>query len=135
MQSTRQLAKVTDRIRSQWSLPSARLEPEAIARLVKTLESDPSNLASAVDLASRYLDLKLKREAANVLRPTVQQYDSLEVARSRDGRVSELLGQAYFQLSRASEGNREKQVSYATLSFYLNPSVGYGKQISRIIAP
>ena len=27
------------------------------------------------------------------------------------------------------------QVHHATLSFYLNPTVGFGKQIARIIAP
>jgi len=38
-------------------------------------------------------------------------------------------------LSRAAAGNRKAQVKHATLSFYLNPSVGYGKKIARIIAP
>ncbi|MBI2480601.1 MAG: hypothetical protein HYV60_18845, partial [Planctomycetia bacterium] len=46
-----------------------------------------------------------------------------------------LLGQAYFQLSRSHAGDREAQVRFASLSFYLNPSVGFGKQIARIISP
>jgi hypothetical protein len=46
-----------------------------------------------------------------------------------------LLAQAYFQLARASVGDRDAQVHNATVSFYLNPSVGFGKQISRIIDP
>ena len=36
---------------------------------------------------------------------------------------------------RASEGDREQQVEYATLSYYLNPSIGFAKQIARIIDP
>ncbi len=135
LMSKHQAAQVTDEIRSQWSSPEARFDPQAIARLAHTLEGQTNNLAVAVDLASRYLDLKLAREAANVLRPIIRQSDPHKVARSQDSQLSQLLGQAYFQLSRASAGNRDDQVSYATLSFYLNPSVGYGKQIARIIAP
>jgi hypothetical protein len=133
--SSHQLTPVTEKIRSQWSPPEARFDPQTITRLVKTLESEPGNLAVAVDLASRYSDLGPSREAASVLRPIIRQYDPHEVARSQDRTLSQLLAQAYFQFSRASVGNRDDQVRNATLSFYLNPSVGYGKQISRIIAP
>lgn len=135
LMSEHQAAQVTDEIRSQWSPPDARFDPQAIARLVNTLAGEPNNLAVAVDLASRYLDLELAREAAHVLRPIIRRYDPLEVTRSQDSQSSRLLGQAYFQLSRTAAGNRDEQVSYATLSFYLNPSVGYGKQIARLIAP
>jgi len=130
-----ELAPVTNEIRSRWTAPDTRLDPREIARLVAVLGDDPKNLTVAVDLASRYLDLKLPQEAAGVLRPAIQQYDPRDVAVSNDQDLSRLLGQAYFQLSRASEKNRDARVKYATLSFYLNPTVGYGKQIARIIAP
>jgi hypothetical protein len=126
---------VTAEIRAHWSSSESRLAPQALARLVEALESDPDNLAVAVDLASRYLDLRLAPEAAKVLRPLVDRFDPRSVARSPDKTTSELLGQAYFQLSRALMGDRRAAARYATLSFFLNPSVGYGKQIARVIAP
>lgn len=130
-----ELKPVTKEVRSQWSQPRQRLDPAAIAALVSRHRADPSDLKTAVELASRYLDLQLASEARGMLQPVVKQYDAKGVARSNDRQRSQLLGQAYFQLSRASAGEREKQVEYATLSFYLNPSVGFGKQIARIIAP
>ncbi|MCH8243098.1 MAG: TlpA family protein disulfide reductase [Planctomycetes bacterium] len=130
-----QLRPVTARIRRQWSKPETRLDPAAIAGLANRHEADPTDLATAVELASRYLDLKLNREARGLLQRAVNGHDARTIARSADAAKSRLLGQAYFQLSRASVGNRDAQVKHATLSFYLNPSVGYGKQIARIIAP
>lgn len=41
----------------------------------------------------------------------------------------------YFQWSRAAVTDRDKQVERATISFFLDPTVGYGKQIARIISP
>ena len=35
----------------------------------------------------------------------------------------------------AFEGDRDSQVRHATISFYLSPTIGFGKQIARIIAP
>jgi hypothetical protein len=128
-------APVAGELRGLWTSPEARLDSQAIAGLIRALERSPNDLGAAVDLASRYLDLKLTREAAQVLQPAIQQYDPRAIARSQDAHLQRLLGQAYFQLSRASEGRRADQVQYATLSFYLQPSVGYGKQIARIIAP
>lgn len=130
-----ELQPVTDAIRSQWSEPRRRLESSAIAALVEQFDADPDNLANAVELASRYLDLDLHAEAQRVLQEAVKHYEPKQVARSGDEQKAALLGQAYFQLSRASVGSRNKQVEYATLSFYLHPTVGYGKQIARIIAP
>jgi len=130
-----ELALVTDEIRDRWSQPGRRLAPEQIARLVEAHLANPANLSTAIELASRYLDLDLHSEARQVLQAAVRDYEPKQVARASNREKSRLLGQAYFQLARASKGNREEEVRYATTSFYLNPSVGFGKQISRIIAP
>lgn len=130
-----QLESVTDDVRSQWTLPGQRLDPASIARLVAAHTSDPPNLTVAGELASRYLDLNLAAEAKSVLQTTLKHYEPLKVARSKDKDRSRLLGQAYLQLSRSFTEDQDAQVKYATLSFYLNPSVGFGKQIARIIAP
>ena len=45
-----------------------------------------------------------------------------------------LLSQVYLQLAR-SAASQELRVEHATMSFYLNPTIGFGKQIARIIAP
>ena len=57
------------------------------------------------------------------------------VARTGGDPKARLLGPAHCQLARAFEGDRERRARHATLSFYLAPSVGFGKQIARIIAP
>ena len=131
----KQLRPVTDKIRSQWTQPGKRLDPASISLLAQRHIKEPTNLATAVELASRYLDLDLATDAARVLTNTVSHYEAKEVARSEDRTKSKLLGQAYFQLSRTATNARNESVRYATLSFYLNPTVGFGKQIARIIAP
>ncbi len=129
------LQPVSDTVRQQWANPDARLNANEIARLSQLHRASPDSLSIAVDLASRYQDLGLPVEARSMLIRTVEHFDTLTVARSTDDNQKRLLGQAYLQLARASTGNRADQVRYATLSFYLNPSVGFGKQIARIIAP
>lgn len=126
---------VTAAIRQQWTEPGQRLDPASIATLVQKHQADPSDLGPAVELASRYLELDLSREARGILQSVISHYRPKEVARAGDRQTSALLAKAYFQLSRACEGNRQEQVDYATLAFYLSPSVGYGKQIARIIDP
>ena len=130
-----QLRPVTEQVRSQWTRPDKRLDPANIAALALKHSNRPANLAVAVELASLYLDLELATDAARVLNDSLSNYDSKKVARSKDRAQARLLGQAFFQLSRAAAHDRNDRVRYATLSFYLNPSVGYGKQIARIIAP
>ena len=130
-----QLKPVTDRIRKRWTAPGKRLESDSIGRLVSAHEAKSSDLAVAVELASRYADLDLTTEAESVLETAITNYDPRETARSEDGKTSQLLSQAFLQLSRVSAGDRDAQVKYATMSFYLNPTVGFGKQIARIIAP
>lgn len=129
------LKPVTAKIRGQWSQPGERTDAASIARLLATLRDKPSDLKAATELASRYLTLGLKDEARSVLQSAVKSYKPRQVAKSKEMAASRLLGQAYFQLSRAFAGDRKKQVEYATMSFYLNPSIGFGKQIARIIAP
>jgi len=130
-----ELEPVTASLRRQWTDSTARLDPAEIARLVEAHQANPKDLTTAVDLASRYLDLDLPADAATVLRPALEAYDARAVARGDDDDLSQRLSQAYFQLSRAALGDRADQTRYATLSFFLDPSVGYGKQIARIIAP
>jgi len=130
-----QLKSVTDDIRRQWTLPGRRLDPASMAKLVAAHTSDPPNLTVAGELASRYLDLNLTAEAKSVLQTAIEHYEPLEVARSKDEDRSRLLGQAYLQISRSFTKDQDARIKYATLSFYLNPSVGFGKQIARIIAP
>lgn len=133
--SGEKLRPVTAAVRAQWSQPGERTRPASIARLLAAHRKDPSALATATELASRYLDLQLAAEAEAVLLNAVEKYDARQVARADNTTRSRLLGQAYFQLSRAVAADAKRRVKYATLSFYLNPSIGYGKQIARIIAP
>lgn len=130
-----QLRPVDDSIRNQWTAPGQRLSPAAVADLVTRHHAQPADLQIAVELASRYLAANLTAEARAVVNRTLKHLDPLAVARSGDSEKCRLLGHAYFQLSRASAGDRDAEVKYATLSFYLNPSIGLGKQIARIIAP
>lgn len=125
---------VGDEVRSQWSPPGARLSGAAISKLSAASSRKPHDLGVATQLASRYAALGLHSEASRVLFRAVQQHDAKSTARS-GGRQAKLLGQAYFQLSRSCVGDQQKQVEYATQSFYLNPTVGFGKQVARIIAP
>ena len=125
---------VTDAIRQQWSASGSRLESAAIARLAEQNASQPHDLQVATQLASRYLALGLTAEARSVLKMAIADTDAKTIARG-GGEQAALLGQTYFQLARASKGNHDDQVRFATLSYYLQPSVGFGKQIARIIAP
>jgi len=125
---------VREDVRSKWTEPGARLGAAAIRRLSDTNSKTPSDLSVATQLASRYAALGLQSESRRVLLRAVEQYNAKSTAMS-GGKQAKLLGQAYFQLSRCCVGDRKRQVQHATLSFFLNPTVGFGKQIARIIAP
>gem|GEM_PF-2206328 len=129
------LKPVTEKIRKQWSSPGKRFDPASIAKLVGANRNRPQDLATVSELASRYLDLNLHKEARKILEKAVTSFSPKEIASSEDKTKSKLLGQVYFQLSRACKGDRKLQVKHATMSYYLYPSVGFGKQIARIIAP
>lgn len=116
----------------KWSKPGKRLTAGEISRLSLASAEAPEDLALATELGSRYLALGLKREAQKVLKRSVELHDAKTVAHSKS--AAPLLGQAYFQLARCCE-DRQAQVDLAEMSFFLNPSVGFGKQIARLIAP
>lgn len=128
------LKPVTPEIRQQFSAPQDRLAAEAVAALARQNSSDPANLEVATQLASRYNELGLNVEASRVIETAVADADLRKAAAARD-ESSVLLGQAYLQWARGSVNDRDKQVQYATTSFYLNPTIGFGKQIARIISP
>ncbi|MEX0717519.1 MAG: TlpA disulfide reductase family protein, partial [Planctomycetaceae bacterium] len=96
-----ELRPVTDEIRGQWTEPGSRFGPRAIAELVARHEAAPTDLATSVELASRYVDLGLHEEARAVLEPAVNRHDAKQVARGDDAQRARLLGQAYLQLARA----------------------------------
>jgi hypothetical protein len=136
-QQLAQLADVrplSDEVQSKWSQPDARLSAAAIRKLSAVSSKMPKDPGVATQLASRYAALGLHAEARRVLFRVVQQHDAKSTAKS-GGQQAQLLGQVDFQLSRCCVGDRQKQVEYATQSFYLNPTIGFGKQIARIIAP
>ena len=116
------LVEVTDEVRGQWSKSGSRLDPAEMARLVDANRKNPRDLKTAVDLSSRYLDLELPTEARKVLDVAVKGRDLKKAAQSRSVKPGRLLGQAYFQLSRASVGDRDDQVRHATTSFFLSPA-------------
>lgn len=126
---------VTDAVREKWSKSSEIDAAQQMGRLARIYEKDPDNLMIATELGSRYLAAGLPKAARGVLRATVKKYDAHQVATSTDKQKAALLGQAYLQLARATLDNRDQQVEYATLSYYLNPSIGFAKQIARLIAP
>jgi hypothetical protein len=126
---------VTEEVRARFSLPGKRLGEAQLTALRKQHQANPADLRLAVQLGSRLVDAKHLEEARALLQKALQGSDARKVALSGESEKSTLLAQAYFQLSRACAGDREAQVKYATLSFYLYPSIGYGKQIARIIAP
>lgn len=134
LRPARDLKPVTDALRAQWTEPGKRLDPGAIAALSKKHGTDPRDLANVDELASRYLELGLQAEARVDLEKSVARYDAKQTA-AAGGESARLLGQAYFQLARACAGARELQVRHATMAYFLNPTIGFGKQISRLIAP
>jgi len=125
---------VSKEIRAQWTDPTKRLDAVQLARLTEANEENSHDLALSTQLGSRYLALGLRDEARAVLLRAITPYQAKDIARA-GGEQARLLGQAYFQLARAFEGDRDAQVRHATHSYYLNPSIGFGKQIARIISP
>lgn len=123
---------VTPAVRAQWTAPDSRLDSASLAALAQTHANKPTDLAIASQLGSCYLALGLRAEAQVVLQRAVEPYDVRAVAKAGQADAI-LLGQAYFQLMRSYEGDRANQVRHATTSYYLNPSIGFAKQIARLI--
>lgn len=133
LKSAGPLRPVTQEIRDQFTAPGERLAPQDIARLSAAVEERPEGLDLVTDLASRYLALGLSDRAEIILKRALKDVEVRAVAKAGSD-AAVLVGQAYLLLSRAVEDRAEK-VEAATLSFYLNPSIGFGKQIARVIAP
>lgn len=125
---------VTQAVRKQFQTAEKRLDSSAIAMLAKAHAATPNDLAIATQLASRYIDLGLHKDGFTVVSKTVAGLNPKKIAAEK-GDAARLLSQAYLQLARSSLDDRSKQVEFATMSFYLNPTIGFGKQIARIIAP
>ena len=125
---------VTDEIRGQWTDAAARLAKSSIDELIAANNAQPDELGIAAELGSRYISLGEHAQAETILARAASSFDAQEVART-DKDTSRRLANVYLQWSRSAVENREHQVARATTSFHLNPSVGFGKQIARIIAP
>lgn len=125
---------VTDKVRSQWSDAKARLDESSMDELVAKNKAQPDDLETAAELGSRYIALEKYEKAETVLARAAGEFDAQAIART-DKKISRHLSWVYFQWSRAAPTDRELQVKRATTSFYLDPTVGYGKQIARIISP
>lgn len=125
---------VADSVRQQWSAAESRLDSAAMARLAEAHAAKPNDLAVATQLASRYLALGLNAEAAAVLQRAIQTYDVKQTALA-GGDTARLLSQAYHQLMRSRRDDRERQVRDATTAYYLDPTIGFAKQIARLIDP
>jgi len=128
------LQPVTEEIREQFTAIGERLQPAGVEQLAAQLRSDPADLSVASELASRYMELDLREAARTILKTAVAEYDPKDMARMKESPTRTLLANAYLQLSR-SETDRDRSVEYATMSYFLNPTIGFAKQISRMIAP
>ena len=126
---------ITEEISSQWSKQSQSDRSVAMRKLEAAHRSDSTDLAAANELASHYLSDKQIDKAKRVLESAVSHYDAHDVALSAEKQQKQLLAQTYLQLARATESDQQTSVRYATLSYYLNPTIGFAKQISRLIAP
>jgi len=102
--------------------------------LIAKNKKEPVDLETAEELGSRYIALEQYEKAEAVLALAAAEFDAQAIAKT-DKKISRRLSRVYFQWSRAAVTDREQQVKRATTSFYLDPTVGYGKQIARIISP
>lgn len=125
---------VTDEVRSQWSDTKERLNESSMKELIAQNKTKPADLETAEELGSRYIALEQYEKAEAVLALAAAEFDAQAIAKT-DKKISRRLSRVYFQWSRAAVADREQQVKRATTSFYLDPTVGYGKQIARIISP
>ncbi|GAB5441812.1 MAG: hypothetical protein Fues2KO_21610 [Fuerstiella sp.] len=125
---------VPDSIRGRWSEPERRTAAEVIADLSQQSAQDSTNPVLAAELGARLNDLGLHERALEVLQRTADVHDPRRLAAEKSPQAQSL-AQVHLQLSRAYVHDREAAVKHATLSFFLNPSVGFGKQIARLIAP
>lgn len=129
-----QLKPVTPDILAKWSDPEVRLGARALGKVERRQREQPRNLAITTDLASRYLALNRKAEARELLRAATANHDAKKVARSGSPGKQQALSRAYLQLSRTL-AERPARVKAARTAYFLNPTIGLAKQISRIADP
>jgi peroxiredoxin len=132
---TNKLRPVTPRILAKWTSSKSRLMPEVMAALQEKQQERPKDLSIATELASRYLTLGEGAKAEIILNAAIGSYDAKQVARTGGKEQRILLSRAYLQLARAEKGDRRAQVDAARTAYYLAPSIGLAKQISRIADP
>ncbi|MEM7013188.1 MAG: TlpA disulfide reductase family protein [Verrucomicrobiota bacterium] len=130
-----ELKPVTPEVLTKWSDSESRFKPEAIAELRKTQQENPDDLSAATDLASRYLTLGETKDAEIVLQAAVDAYDAKAAAKTGSRELRALLSRAYLLLSRAEKGDRDAQLKAARTAYFLAPTIGLAKQISRIADP
>ncbi|MEM1441179.1 MAG: hypothetical protein AAGF67_02480 [Verrucomicrobiota bacterium] len=134
VESLEDFLPVTDFEREQWAPAAERTSAEAVAKLKADFKENSDSLSIGSDLASRLIALGESKQARDLLRPLVENFDALEVARSGDREQIVALADAYLQLSRA-ETEREAQVEAARLAYFVYPTKGYIKQVIRIEGP
>ena len=133
--STKPLKPVTPEVMEQWSDSKKRLSPEAIAQLELKTNKDPFDLTYITDLTSRYLTVGRETDAMKVLRIVTRAKDARAIAREGSPEEQALLARAYLQLSRAEQEDHKARVEVARMAYFLKPSIGLAKQISRIADP
>lgn len=135
IQALEKLKPVTPEILARWSDSKIRLSAQAIAELAQKQAEDPDDLELVTDLASRYLTVGRRAEATTLLRASADKHQAREIARTGSAETKHALSRVYLQLSRALEGDRPAQVTAARTAYFLAPSIGLAKQISRIAEP
>ena len=108
------LKPVPEEVRQQFNEAQSRLGATAVAALARVNASDPSDLTIAVQLASRYNQLGLHKEAFRIVKAAVTGIDLPKAAIANDS-LTALLSQAYLQLSRKNSTADPTEVS--TTSF------------------
>lgn len=126
--------RVPDDVRKKWSPAGQSFEATSLSNLVAANASDSDDLIVAAQLGSRFIALGLNEQATVVLLRAAKAHDAKSAARV-GGRIAGQLAQVHFQLSRSYVGTPGKRVRHATLAYFLNPSIGLGKQIARLISP
>lgn len=134
VKSLEDIQPVTSEVRAQWTSAGARTSSDELAKLEADFEENPGSLSLASELASRLIALKKPGQARRILRPLIDQYDPLKVARSGNRDQIVALADVYLQLSRA-EAERNAQVEAARMAYFIYPTKGYIKQVVRIEGP
>ena len=126
--------RISDSIQKQWSDEEKRFDTRSLSQLVTANSRIPSDLLLAAQLGARFIALDLNEQATAVLLRAAECQNTKSAART-GGVIARRLAQVHFQLARSYSNDAKKRVRHATLSYFLNPSIGLGKQIARLISP